>query len=209
MEKVSATASSNWQSGLPILSAGPVVLREVRAGDAMSLLALQTTEEVRRFLAPPPTTLDGFERFIGWSIRQRAAGESACYAVTLQGADAAIGIFQVRRLHPAFENAEWGFTLGSPFWGAGIFQAGARLVIDFAFDTIGARRLEARAAVLNGRGNSALLKLGAVREAVLRGGFRKDGQQLDQALYAILAADRATSRKACGTGRPVAPAILH
>jgi len=49
------------------------------------------------------------------------------------------------------------------------------------------RRLEARSAVVNGRGNGALRKLGAVHEGVLRRSFRKDGKLLDQSLWAILA----------------------
>jgi RimJ/RimL family protein N-acetyltransferase len=62
-------------------------------------------------------------------------------------------------------------------------------VIDFAFDTVGVRRLEARAAVQNGRGLGALQKLGAVQEAVLRKSFVKNGNYLDQVLFTILDSD--------------------
>jgi RimJ/RimL family protein N-acetyltransferase len=79
--------------------------------------------------------------------------------------------------------------LGSAFWGAGVFQEGAQLVLDFVFTTLGVHRLEARAAVRNGRGNGALLKLGAVQEARLRKSVLRDGQYLDQVLYTILDED--------------------
>ena len=82
--------------------------------------------------------------------------------------DTAIGIFQVRQLEPGFATAEWGFAIGSAFWGTGMFLDGAQLVVNFAFDVIGTHRLEARAAVKNGRGNGALRKLGATQEGVLR-----------------------------------------
>ena len=182
--------STDWQQGLPTLAGEQVVLRELRASDAASLFALLTTEEVSRFISPPPTSVEGFERFIAWTLRQRTAGTYACFAVTLRGFDTAIGIFQIRQLEPGFGTAEWGFAIGSPFWGTGVFQEGAELVLDFAFDTIGVHRLEARAAVLNGRGNGALQKLGAVQECVLRKSFRRNGQFLDQVLYAILDSDR-------------------
>jgi RimJ/RimL family protein N-acetyltransferase len=52
------------------------------------------------------------------------------------------------------------------------------------------QRLEARAALLNGRGNGALRKIGAVQESVLRRSFSRNGARLDQALYAILDSDR-------------------
>jgi [ribosomal protein S5]-alanine N-acetyltransferase len=182
--------STDWQQGLPTLAGEQVILRELRASDAASLCALLTTEEVSRFISPPPTTVEGFERFIAWTLRQRTAGTYACFAVTLRGFDTAIGIFQIRELQPGFGTAEWGFAIGSPFWGTGVFQEGAELVLDFAFDTIGVHRLEARAAVPNGRGNGALQKIGAVQECVLRKSFLRNGQYLDQVLYAILDSDR-------------------
>jgi ribosomal-protein-alanine N-acetyltransferase len=182
--------SSDWRARLPVLSGDRVTLRELRSSDAASLFALLTTEEVARFISPPPSSVEDFERFIGWTHRQRAAGVYTCFALTVDGFDGAIGIFQLRQIDSAFEAAEWGFAIGSPFWGTGVFQEAAELVIEFAFDTIGARRLEARAAVKNGRGTGALLKLGAVQEALLRRSFHRNGEYLDQGLYAILQDDR-------------------
>lgn len=194
MPATETVVSTDWQHGLPTLRGRQVVLRELRASDAPSLFALLTTEEVSRFISPPPSTVEGFERFISWTLRQRAAGTYACFAVTVTGYDTAIGIFQVRSMEPGFETAEWGFAIGSAFWGTGLFQEGAGLVLDFAFDTIGVHRLEARAAVKNGRGNGALQKLGAVQECRLRNSFLKDGQYIDQVLYAMLDTDWRGSR---------------
>ena len=182
--------SSDWRRGLPVLTGGWVTLRELRTADAASLCALLTTEEVSRFISPPPTTVEGFEKFVAWAHRQRTVGTYACFAVTLKGFDTAIGIFQIRGDEPAgFETAEWGFAIGSPFWGTGVFQEGAEMLLEFAFDTLHVRRLEARAAVQNGRGNGALLKMGAVQEAVLRQSFVKNGRTYDQVLFAILESD--------------------
>ena len=181
-----ANAPSDWRNGLPTLTADLVTLRELRTSDAASLFASLTTEEVARFISPPPTTVEGFERFIAWTHRQRAAGAFACYAIVPRGCDTAIGIFQLRLLEGGFGTAEWGFVMSSDYWGAGIFVEGARLVVEFAFDVIGVHRLEARAAVGNGRGNGALRKIGAVMEGVLRRSFVRNGRCHDQALWAIL-----------------------
>ena len=67
-----------------------------------------------------------------------------------------------------------------------MFQDGAELMINFAFETVGVHRLEARAAVKNRRGNGALRKVGAVQEGLLRKSFLKNGEYLDQALWTIL-----------------------
>jgi len=186
---VSDIVTTDWKTGLPVLTGAQVVLRELRASDATSLFALLTTEEVSRFISPPPTTVEGFERFIGWAHRQRRAGSYACFAVTLASDDTAIGIFQLRELEPGFGTAEWGFAIGSPYWGTGVFQEGAELLVSFAFDAVGIHRLEARAAVRNGRGNGALRKIGAVQEGLLRKSFLKNGEYLDQTLWTILDED--------------------
>ena len=192
----STISSSDWKSGLPVLTGSSFTLRELRAEDAPSLLAMLTTEEVSRFISPPPTTVQGFERFIAWTQRERAAGRYVCFAVVPKGMQTAIGIFQVRTLEPGFGTAEWGFALGSAFWGTGIFAEGAGLVLDFAFGEIGAHRLEARAAVANGRGNGALRKIGAVQEGVLRRSFKRNGVLHDQRLWAFLADDWKAQRLA-------------
>jgi len=180
---------SDWKKGLPVLAAKNVTLRELRLSDAASLLTMLTTEEVARFISPPPTTVEGFERFIVWAHAERQAGRYACFAVVPAGSDTAIGIFQVRELEHGFASGEWGFAMGSSYWGTGIFPEGSQLILDFAFEQIGVHRLEARAAVRNGRGNGALRKVGAVCEGVMRKSFLRHGEYLDQNLWSILAED--------------------
>ena len=202
---------SDWRRKLPVLNGEHITLRELRASDAPSLFSLLTTQEVARFISPPPSTVEGFERFIAWTLRQRTAGTYACFAVTLKGFDTAIGIFQVRETEPGFGTAEWGFAIGSPYWGTGVFEESAQLVLEFAFDTLDVHRLEARAAVRNGRGTGALLKLGAVPEGVLRKSFLRNGEYLDQVLYGIVEDDWRASRDTSShsSGDTSAPVIVH
>jgi ribosomal-protein-alanine N-acetyltransferase len=184
-----STVKGDWRTGLPRLTGNLLSLRELRAGDAPALFAALSSEQVSRFLSPPPATIDGFARFITWGIRQRQAGQYVCFAIVPHGQDTAVGIFQVRSLDPAFGTAEWGFALAAECWGSGLFMDGATLVVDFAFEVLGIHRLEARSALKNGRGNGALRKLGAVQEGVLRQSFRHNGEALDQALWTILPED--------------------
>jgi [ribosomal protein S5]-alanine N-acetyltransferase len=180
---------SDWRIELPELLGRRVMLREPRAGDAMALFSLLSTEEVSRFISPPPPTVDGFERYVSWTHRQRAGGQYVCFAVVPLGADAPIGLIHVRALGPGFAAADWGFAIGSEFWGTGLFAEAAELVLDFTFDVLGTHRLEARAALCNGRGNGAMRKLGAEREGVLRHSFIRNGEYLDQVLWSILQDD--------------------
>ncbi|HWI16407.1 MAG TPA: GNAT family protein [Vicinamibacterales bacterium] len=199
LDNAAATAS-DWTKALPVMVGSTVTLRELEVSDAPSLFAMLTPEEVSRFISPPPTTIEGFERFIVWAIAERAAGRYACFAVVPHGMQTAIGLFQVRQLEPGFATAEWGFAMGSAFWGSGMFIDGAEMVVNFSVETVGVQRLEARAAVANGRGNGALRKLGAVQEGVLRRSFLKNGQFLDQMLWSILGDEWRRARSARGAG---------
>ena len=198
MVRATSAADIQWRKALPVLHGEGFTLRELRISDATSLLALLTTEEVTRFISPPPKTVEGFERFISWAKTEREAGRYVCFAIVPDGCDTAVGLFQVRQLECTFDTAEWGFALASGFWGSGLFMAGAQAVLEFSFETLGVRRLEARAVVLNGRGNGALRKVGAVQEGVLKKSFRRGDTYIDQALWTLLDEDWYRSKAVWG-----------
>jgi ribosomal-protein-alanine N-acetyltransferase len=191
--------TSDWRAGLPLLAGAGVTLRELRASDARALFAMLTTEEVSRFISPPPTTVEGFERFIAWTIRQRIAGEYVCFGIVPDGSDSAIGLIQIRARDGRWDTAEWGFAIGSPYWGTGVFVAAANAALDFTFYGLGVHRLEARSAVKNGRGTGALRKLGAVEEAVLRKSLLIRGEYLDQVLWTLWRPESSIKLKAVWT----------
>jgi ribosomal-protein-serine acetyltransferase len=184
-----AEGEADWTVRIPELANNVVTLREVRRSDAPSLFSMLTTPEVRRYMSTPPPDVAGFERFIEWAQNERRGGRYICFAVVPKGYDVAIGIFQVRQVDRHFENGEWGAALGSQFWGTGIFAAAAGLMFDFLFDQVGLYRLEARAAVQNGRANGAARKVGSVPEGLARQALRCEGRYHDQLMWSLLAED--------------------
>ena len=182
-----APAVPAWRTGLPTYTGSLIGVREVRPDDAVALYEALATKEVTRFISPPPQTVSGFSEFIARCQDQRAQGKYACFVVVPRGSDAPIGLFHVRSLDPWFAAAEWGFAIAPEFWGTGVFADAARLVANFTFTTLGSHRLEARVAVSNERANGALRKLGAGMEALLRHSLQRPGEQLDQALWTIVA----------------------
>ena len=178
----------SWRQQLPVLPGARVVLREVTGSDALGLFELITQDEaVHRHISAPPPSIVAFHGFIRWCGQQRLAGKSVCFAIVPRGLEHAVGIIQIRALALDFSIAEWGFALGSMFWSTGLFLEAAALAADFAFTTLGTYRLEGRAATANGRGNGALLKLGASSEAVLRSGLKRDNLARDQFIWGLLA----------------------
>ena len=189
-----------WRRELPVLTGARVKLRGLRDADAPALLELLGAEEVRRFVTAPPGSVDEFRGFISWTRRQQSAGTYASFAVTLIGSDRVVGLIQMRDLACGFEAAEWGFAISADLWGTGVFHEAAQLALQFAFETLNVHRLEARALAHNGRGISALRKLGAVEEGLLRQSFKSATGYADQVLCTILRPDwlalRATTRRA-------------
>jgi len=187
---VAVPARDAWRHGLPVLRGALSSLRELEREDAPNLLPLLSTPEVARFISPPPHSLEQFAWFIETSRSERAAGRYAAFALVPHGYHAAVGVVQLRQTERGFVTAEWGFAMGSRWWGSGLFMDASRLLLDFAFDTVGVHRLEARAALANARCQAAMQKLGAVREGVLRKSLTAaDGTRLDQVLWSLLADD--------------------
>jgi RimJ/RimL family protein N-acetyltransferase len=178
-----------WRAGLPDLRGEGVTVRELRIEDAGSLADLFSDPDVGRYIPPPPASAKDFARFIGWAHEQRKSGSVLCFAVVPDGLETAVGVLQLHELEPPFQTAEWGFVVGKPYWGSGLFPRAAAVLLRFAFDTIGVRRLEARATAANVRANAVLRRLGATEEGHLRQSFLVSGQYHDDVLWSILAAD--------------------
>ena len=185
---------TEWRDALPILHDGTVTLRELRAGDAASLVDQLSRPGVWRFIEPCPSTAEGFRRFIRWTHAERRHGTLACYGIILGRPARAVGLIQVWRVERDFSTAEWGVALGEPFWGTGAFMRAAHLVLDVVFSQLRVYRLEARAVDANVRGNRALEKLGAKREGVLRGGFHDGVVIRDHVMWSILAPEWRSNR---------------
>jgi N-acetyltransferase len=179
----------DWRQELPILAGRLVTLREVTPQDLGPLIDLLSIGDTSRFSLDEPVSDIDVRAFIDRAIRDRGAGVSLTYAVVQNATRTLVGLTQVRQLEPSFETAECEGTLAPSVRGTGVFLEAARLVGSFVFGTVGARRVEVRVLMQNGRANGALRKLGAVQEGVLRRSVRRRGDYLDQALWSFLKDD--------------------
>lgn len=187
LPKFASQRRADWQAEPPELVSREVTLRALRPGDAGSLVTTLGSPTVQEYISPGPATLDEARGFIDWTDRARQAGRYICFGIVPNGHTEVVGLFQIWPLEPTFRTAEWGFALGHPFWGTGLFVESARLVADFAFETLSAARIEGRAATENSRGNAALRKLGAEPEGLLRKCFECTGGVVrDHILWALL-----------------------
>ena len=179
----------DWRRELPTLTGRLVTVRELTPHDLGPLIDLFSIADTSRFSLDEPVSDVDVRAFIDRTIRDRCAGLSFTYAVVQNGTRTVVGLTQLRQLEPSFETAECEGTLAPSVRGTGVFLEAARLVGSFVFGTVGARRVEVRVLLQNGRANGALRKLGAVQEGILRRSVRRRGEYLDQALWALLKDD--------------------
>ena len=180
---------NDWRQDLPTLATRLVTLREPAPADLAPLIDLLATMDATRFGIDESRLEEGVCALIKRCAVDRANGASFTYAITMTTLRTIVGLARVRRLDPSFEAAECEMTLAPSVRGTGVFVDAARLIGSFAFDSVGALRLESRVVVQNGRANGALRKLGAVQEGVLRRSVRRGDEYLDQVLWSVLKED--------------------
>ena len=179
----------DWRRELPVLTSRGVALREPMPSDLGALFDLLSLSDATRFGIDDAVTELSVLEFIESVARQRAAGTGFAFVITPGAARTIVGLIYVRQLDLAFDAAEWEATLAPSARGTGAFLEAARLIGSFAFSAVGARRLEARVLLQNGRANGALRKIGAVQEGVLRRSVRRNGEYFDQVLWSMLKDD--------------------
>jgi RimJ/RimL family protein N-acetyltransferase len=168
------------------LEAERLTLRPLRLSDVPALLTALRSPEIFEHICPGPQCIEDFTAFTRWSRKVTRAGRHLVYGVVPHGSRRPVGVVQLWKLEADFSVAECGFVLGREHWGTGLFLDAATRLFEHAFRTLGVHRVEARAAVGNGRGNAALRKLGMLQEARLRSCFRLSAGFTDHFMWAML-----------------------
>ncbi|WP_234423975.1 GNAT family N-acetyltransferase [Intrasporangium calvum] len=99
------------------------------------------------------------------------------------------GSVEVRQLSEGVGSLSW--VVHEPYRGQGIATRAVRLVIDFAFSTLGLGRVEARVNPLNRSALRVALRAGLRREGLLRANVRSGAQTDDTVLLGRLENDPA------------------
>ena len=160
-------------------------VRSLRTGDAASLAYHGNNRKVwlnLRDRFPHPFTEQHGAEYIAYNLSKP---DSTSFAIDVAGT--AVGGIS---LHVGTDierlGAELGYWLGEEFWGRGIMTEAIRLVTRYAFSDVGLVRVFAVPFVGNVGSCRALEKAGYVREGLMLRSAIKDGQLLDQYLYAAI-----------------------
>ena len=158
-------------------------VRSLRVADAESLARYANNRDVWRNLRdrfPHPYALSDAREWI-----ERATAQSPETNFAIASATEAIGTIGLTFGDDVHRrSAEVGYWLGEPFWGRGIATAALRALADYAFAEHDLVRLHGAVFEWNPASGRVLEKAGFTLEGRLRMSATKDGQTIDQLLYA-------------------------
>jgi ribosomal-protein-alanine N-acetyltransferase len=100
-----------------------------------------------------------------------------------------VGICNLHNFHMPSRRAEIGYALGRPYWGQGYMQEALLILIEYAFDHLGLNRLEADIDPRNTASERTLLRLGFLKEGLLRERWIVEGIKSDSGFYGLLRSD--------------------
>lgn len=166
------------------IRAGPCIIRPWRDGDLDALVRHADNRQVWLMLRdqfPHPYTRADGEDWLAHVAKQQPV---TSFAIVVAG-EAAGGIGLAPQPDVHRRSAEVGYWLGQAFWNRGIMTAALRTFTDYAFDAHKLIRLFASVFSTNPASMRVLEKAGYTREGILKKSVVKDGQVLDQVLYAV------------------------
>ena len=131
---------------------------------------------------PHPYTVNDARRWLEMVVGQKPATN---FAIDVAG-EAVGGIGFTVQYDVARRSAEIGYWLGEEFWGRGIATEALIAVTDYAFSNYDVCRLYAHVFDWNRASARVLEKAGYEFEGRMKKSVTKDGQTIDQLMYAVI-----------------------
>lgn len=156
------------------------------ARDSAELFEALDRDEVWAHVPQRPTSPAHFEDVL--SVR---ASQNDWVPWVIRTGDDVVGTSSYLDVNPHDARLEIGYTLYSPkVWGAAVNPETKLLLLGYAFDTLGAGRVQLKTDTRNVRSQQAIARLGATYEGTLRRHFRRaDGSVRDTVMFSVIAED--------------------
>ena len=131
--------------------------------------------------------LANYKAWIDQALLARQSGRDYAFVILDQASGRIAGSTRFREIDAVNRSLEIGGTwLGKDFRGTAINRNAKFLLLQFAFESLGVIRVQFRTDLRNVRSQSAIIKIGALREGVFRKDFiYDDGYQRSTVFYSI------------------------
>lgn len=172
------------------LSGRYVRLEPMTLAHTEQLLAIADAEVFEHLSSPCPTSIEAARSMVETMIDGDVAGGRVCWAqfdIRDSTTPRFAGTTSYYEINPATRSVAIGYTwLGSRWWETGLNTEAKLLLLQRAFDVLGAVRVFWHTDIRNVRSQAAIARLGASREGVLRKHKRRpDGSWRDTVAFAM------------------------
>jgi len=179
----------------PVVDTARLTIRLVERRDLGDLFAVNGDEEVVRYNSFPAwkTPADG-EAWLERELKKRESGEALQFVIVLRETGRVVGTMVLFKFDEPTGKSELGYSLARALWGRGLVSEAVAAFVEFAFENMGLRRLEASIDPRNGASAKVLTKAGFKHEGHQRRNYHAKGEISDTGLYGLLHDDPRPSR---------------
>ncbi len=153
-----------------ILENNRVFLRPLRSEDSEYLSNFSLLEpELWKYSLLPANGLENLNQYISIALEKRTVGDSYPFIVFDKKSNAFAGSTRFYDIQNHHKSVQLGYTwYGKTFQGTGLNKHCKFLLLEFAFETLKAERVEFRADANNNRSIAAMKGIGCTEEGILR-----------------------------------------
>lgn len=128
----------------PILTTERLTLRQLVSNDEQEIFTLRSDSEINKYLGRQiSNTIDDARNFINKVNENINKGDSLYWAITLSNKNILVGTICLFGFSDENYKCEIGYELLTNFQGQGIMTEAVEKVIDYAFNTIKVKKIEA------------------------------------------------------------------
>lgn len=161
-----------------------IILKPWETRDADALVKYADNPKITQFMSDGfagVSTPEGVAKFIAFA---NSGSDKIYRAIELNGeVVGGIGVMVQTDIH--CKNAELGYWLAEPFWGKGVTTKAIEMIVFEAFEQLDVTRIFAKPFHTNKASQRVLEKAGFRLEAILEKAVFKNGEYLDEFIYAI------------------------
>jgi ribosomal-protein-alanine N-acetyltransferase len=131
-------------TSFPVLTTERLTLRQLSIDDQQNIFALRSNKEINQYLnREPGKTMEDAIHFINTVNDNSKKGNSLYWAISLTNTKTFVGTICLFNFFHETNTCEIGYELMPPFQGKGIMKEAAAKVMDYAFNTLQCKKIEA------------------------------------------------------------------
>lgn len=175
---------------LPIIKTERLILRNIAMGDVDDMYEYAKTSLVGPTAGwkPHGSTYET-KAVIASFLGNQSRGDLGVWSIVLIDTGKMIGTIELYNYVPKFF-AELGYSLNPSFWGMGYATEAARAVVDYGFNVLRLRRIEAGTFETNKQSMRVCEKVGFTKEGILKNSYlRYDGVIFNKVIFGLTDVD--------------------